>query len=102
MFYCFRNMCRLYRIKIHRLAFIDSAESTVPGAGIAAKHERGCFVGPAFKNVGALCFLANFVGIQAADQFYDGVLTARVTKFDLQPVRLFKPFTVLSVYKPLN
>jgi len=70
--------------------------------GVAAEHESRSLVCPAFEDVRAFRFLANCMQIQAADEVENGVLVARVAKFDLEPIRLFQPLTFLSVKKTLN
>jgi hypothetical protein len=97
MLYGLGHVCRLHRVKVHRLALIHRAKAAVPRARIAAEHERRSLVRPAFENVRALRFLADGMQIQPVDQLHHLILIARVAKLDLQPIRLSKLRTLLPV-----
>ena len=60
---------RFHRVEVHRLAFIDRAESAMPRAGVAAEHKCRGLVRPAFKDIRAFRFLADGVQIKPVDQF---------------------------------
>src|ERR1700675_4252096 len=83
MFNGLGDVCRLQRVEVHWLAFIDRTESAMPGASIAAGHECRGLICPAFKDVGTLGFLTNGMQTEAADKIEDSVLVARVAELDL-------------------
>jgi len=76
------HVARLFRIQLAGLALSDCAEAAMPRANIAAEHERGGAIGPAFKNVRAARFLANGVQVESFDQLQDVVLIGRIAQPD--------------------
>ena len=84
------NVGRFHRVEVHRLALIDCTKSAVPRASVAAEHERGGLVRPAFKDIRAFRFLTDRVQIQPVDQLENRVLIARIAELDLQPIRLLE------------
>jgi hypothetical protein len=96
------NVRRFQRVEVHRLAFVDRAESAMPCTSIAPKHECRRLIGPAFKDVWALCFLADGMETEAADQIEDSILVPRVAEFDLQPFWLSLALTVLTIQKSVD
>jgi len=85
----FGDVARFFRIERSRLAFADSAKAAMACADVAAEHEGGCAIGPAFKNVWTARFLADGVQIETFDQLQDLVLIRRVTQADAQPFGLW-------------
>jgi hypothetical protein len=79
----FRNVPRFLRIKLNRLAFSNCAETAVARADIAAEHECGSAIGPAFKDVRTTSFLANGMQIQAIYELENIVLIRRIAEPDL-------------------
>ena len=81
----FGNVARFVRIQRTRLAFADRAEATVARADVAAEHEGGGAIGPAFKDVGTARFLADGVQVETFDQLQHLVLVRWVAQADAQP-----------------
>ena len=85
---CFGNVLRLFGIEKSGLAFTDRTETAMPRANVAAEHERGRAIGPAFEDVWATRFLADGVQVQTFDQLQHLVLVSRVAETDAQPFGL--------------
>jgi hypothetical protein len=84
----FGDVTRLLRVELTRLTFADRAKSTMTRADIAAQHERGGSIRPAFENVRAAGFLTNGVQIESFDQLQHLVLIGRIAQPDAKPFRL--------------
>lgn len=85
MVHGFSDVTRFLRVQLTRLTFANRAKSTMARADIAAEHERGGAIRPAFENVRATRFLANGVQVEAFDQLQHLVLTRRVAQADAKP-----------------
>ena len=68
-------------------------------ADIAAEHESGSAIGPAFKDIWAACFLADRVQVETFDQLQHLVLVGRIAQPDAKPFRFGLPdFLVVADY----
>ena len=85
----FRNVARFLRIKRTWRAFTDGAEATMPRTDVAAQHECGSAIRPAFEDIWATGLLTDSVEIQALDQTQHMILIRRIAQTDLQPLRLW-------------
>jgi hypothetical protein len=57
----------------------------MPGANIAAEHERRGAIRPALENIGTTRFLTDRVQVESFDQLQHLVLIGWVTQTDAQP-----------------
>jgi hypothetical protein len=81
---------RLFSVERAWLSFPDRAKATVARANIAAEHEGGGTIRPAFEDVGAVRFLTNSMKVQTLDQLQDVILIRRIAQTNLQPLRLWQ------------
>src|SRR5205085_7510601 len=91
----FGDMARFIRIKLRRLSLIDSAETAMARAGVAAEHERGGAIRPALEDVRAACLLTDRVQVQALDELQHVVLIRRIAQTYLQPLRLRRAWLLI-------
>src|SRR5205085_4823287 len=88
MAHSFGDVARLIRIKLHRLSFVDRAETAMARAGVAAEHEGRGAIRPALEDVRAARLLTDRVQVQAFDELQHVVLICRIAEPNLQPFRL--------------
>jgi len=85
----FGDVAWFSRVKLAWLTLANRAETTMPGADITTQHKSSRPVSPAFEDIGAPCFLANGVQIQALDQLEQVVLVSRIAQTNTQPLWLW-------------
>ena len=88
MAHSFRDVPWFLRVEVSRFSFPDCTKPTMTRANIAAEHERGGAVRPAFENVRTTRFLTNRVQIESFDQLQHLVLIGWVAQADAEPFRL--------------
>src|SRR5439155_2745994 len=79
---------RLERVVPRRLAGLDVAEATPPGAGVAEDHERGGAALPALADVRAGGLLADRVQVLGLDQLRQLAVLRAARRRNLEPWRL--------------
>jgi len=82
---CLSNVPRFLAVECARLAFADGAKATVPRTDVPTQHERCRSIGPTFKDIRAVRFLADGVKIQSFDQLQHLILVCWIAQTDLQP-----------------
>ena len=96
---CFGDVTRFFRVQKSRLSFPDGAKAAMTCADIAAEHESGGAIGPAFEDVRAARFLADGVQVESFDQLQHTVLVGRIAQPDAKPLRLgLADFLVVADY----
>ena len=85
MLHSFSDVTRLVRVERCGRALANRTETAVTRADIAAQHEGRRSIGPALKDVGALCFLTDRVQVKPFDQLKQVVLVGWITQTNPQP-----------------
>jgi len=92
-------MTWLFRIQKSRLTLSHGAKAAMTRADVAAEHESGRAIGPAFKNVWTAGFLTNGVQVESFDQLQHVILISRIAQPDAKPFRLgLADFLVVADY----
>src|ERR1041385_7887276 len=86
VFHFYGNVMRLFRVEIAGFTFSNGAESAMTSADIAAEHERGSAIRPAFEDVRATGFLTNRVKVQTLNKLQHIVLISRVAQLYAEPL----------------
>jgi hypothetical protein len=79
----FRDMERLFGVKLTRLAFPNGAKATMARANIACQHECCRAIRPTLEDVWAASLLTDCVEVQPLDQVKNVVLICGIADTDL-------------------
>jgi hypothetical protein len=85
----FSDMAWFIRVQLPRLALANRAKAAMTRTDVAAQHERGGAIRPAFKDVRTLGLLTNRVQVQTLDQLEQVVLVRRIAQTNPQPFRFW-------------